>query len=328
MKGIILFSVCLCSALPLIAQDTLYCDPRIDGQARAKGIVFSYDRTLDHELRGSSEVDGLADVNTEVRRNRRWFGSIRVPIILKDGLQILAGYKRSEEAYSFDEDALRDDVVVSDIDDQTLSRSSFSLYVLKPQKGNRWLFAKGSLALNQNPKTLEGVSSFFKYSVTALYGVKRSSRLSYGFGVSGNYLFGRATILPVFMYNRTFNRKWGIELNLPAKAVLRHNMNDRRLAYWVNRFVGDNYDVDLTIGNRRDTYFLERTEFHTYLRLEQEIHDWLWFGLDAGIRFGYNLDVVNGFGADRGELFITGSVDPAPRFSLSIFMVVPKAWSR
>jgi hypothetical protein len=71
--------------------------------------------------------------------------------------------------------------------------------------------------------------------------------------------------------------------------------------------------------------------FHSELRFtityEREIHDWLWFGLEGGIRHNLTFNVTDGPKANA-DVILKNKLSEAALINASIFIVPPKGLLR
>ena len=165
-----------------------------------------------------------------------------------------------------------------------------------------------------------------------LYGWRKSMNLTYGVGAQLGYALGRQRIYPAFLYNQTFNSKWGIEALLPANADLRYNASERSLWYGGVSVDGASYNINVKdIGvPAYETLELRRSEIRGRIRWEREIYDFLWLGAEAGYRRNLNFNAFEK-DADDGFIFaknedpvIENRLKGAAIFSLEIFLVPPR----
>ena len=167
---------------------------------------------------------------------------------------------------------------------------------------------------------------YLNFSFTPIFGWKKHHDLSYGLGVSVKHAYGRFSVYPVLLYFRSFNEEWGLEAAIPSKVRLRYRPNVRTNIYVGARLEGTRnalvIDSPLSDGG---VLALERADLRYGIRLERELHDWLWIGVAGGLRQPISLRVADNFTAGFPRVF-----DADSRASLygsaGIFIVPPRKW--
>jgi hypothetical protein len=165
-----------------------------------------------------------------------------------------------------------------------------------------------------------------KFSITPLIGWKKNDNLSYGLGFTYGYTFGVPLILPVFSFNKNFNCNFGIESLLPINLRLRYTSNEKNYFYAGIEMAGGSYRLNHegTPFSNYEKLHLFRSEIRGLLTYEREIHDWLWFGIDAGYRHNLRFNLTNGPRANS-DVIIRNKLNGAPVINASIFVVPPSA---
>ncbi len=310
----------------LRSQDTTgYCIPTIDGQPRPKGLELTYERMLDYGITGTRNDVSPGDYATQVRRNARWKSKIRLPLLNTPAWKVNMGLGYSTENYSLEQESGSGDQVLSLLDDKQLRSISAGLYVVKPFVGNRYLVLRTNSSLNDDGTgTFASKQNSLKHEIALVYGIKRNASSSIGFGIAFGYTLGRASLLPVIGYDRSFNKHWGLEVLLPSYARARYAFGQGNLLLFGAKIDGANYNIRLQGQGLDGVYFLERSDLRAFMRYEREIHDWLWFGADVGLNTNLDLSLVTDHGAQRGEVILSNSVNNAFYFGAGFFVVPPK----
>lgn len=319
----LLTTVMVCS---MQAQDTTgYCIPNIEGQPRPKGLEVTYERMLDYGLTGMRNDVSPGDYAAQVRRNARWKFKTRLPLLNTPAWKVNMGLGYATENYALEREGGAAEQVFSLLEDKQLRSISAGLYVVKPFVGNRYLVLRTNSSLNDDGTgTFASKQNSLKHEVALVYGIKRNASSSVGFGVAFGYTLGRATLLPVIGYDRSFNKHWGLEILLPSYARARYAFGHGNLLLLGAKIDGANYNIRLQGQGLDGVYFLERSDLRAFLRYEREIHDWLWFGADAGLNTNLDLSLVTDHGAQRGDVILSNSVNNAFYFGVGFFVVPPK----
>ena len=82
---------------------------------------------------------------------------------------------------------------------------------------------------------------------------------------------------------------------------------------------------DVTFVEEGETLQISKSEIQFGVNYEREIHDFLWFGIHAGVRSNLSLDLIS---LDRlkSEQIIDSQLGTAPFANISLFLVPPQKW--
>ncbi len=307
------------------SADTSFCVPSVIGMPRTKGIILRQEYLMDYGIRSIAKDGTVA--NGEIGTSSRLEFKMRLPIVSKPGFALAAGFHYSKENYYFEkpEQPTTDVPLFSSMEDKSLQTIGGALYVVKPLRGNKYILLRlsgdlnGDYQMNNYSKT-----NFLQFNIAPVFGWKRNENLSYGIGFTYGNIFGRNLISPVISYNHTFTKNWGVEALLPSKVKLRYTINDRTLLYASTELNGARYRINF--GNAalpQQDLFLRRAAVRYVISLEKEIHDWLWFSLEAGMQSNINFTLSNKMGPARHAL-IQNQLNHASLISFSLFAVPPR----
>lgn len=338
----ILFFACPAGLQAQISPDTAaavgadpqeLANPSVTGMGKSKGIIINYEWQPDFGITSTSPNQEVGSRTGDVRRNNKLDIKAYVPLVNNPHFKLVGGFNYFFEEFNF-EYPLPEYPFYDNIQDRNLKTISGQLVMLRPiNEKNFYIFrAKGELNGDYSSKEV-AVPDYLKTTVEFLYGWKKSRDLSYGVGAQIGYALGRRRIYPAFLYNQTFNSKWGIEALLPANADVRYNASEKSLWFAGFSVDGASYNINVNHPSFSDleTMELRRSEIRTRLRWEREIYDFLWFGAEAGYRYNFNFDVYRPDDDDGFGLFTKGD-DPiidnklkgAALFSVEIFLVPPR----
>lgn len=302
-------------------NDSTFCIPGVEGLPRTKGIVITRELVRDYRINTDLE-NGLTD-EAEIRRNRRWTFKLRAPILLKDNIKIGAGLKYFVEEHNFEDPESLNNDFYKNLEDRPLRSIRADVFIMKPTRGNKYFLLRVSGALNGDFDGIDLTSNYFKFSIAPLIGWKRNNYLSYAVGIAYSEIFGRRSIYPVFAYNHTFSPRWGIESILPAELKLRYNSLDKKnFMYLKAELAGSNYTLNF-FENREEPVFLQKSEVRFMFNWEREIYDFLWFGVEAGVRKNINFNLSETANI-RAERLVENHLNEAFVANISIFIVPPR----
>ena len=302
--------------------DSTFVAPSVVGLPRSKGIIIKREVVSDFRIRSKSDQP-FGSSSAEVRRNRRWDLRLRVPVVLKESIKVVAGFQYFVEEFNF-EDTSTDYPFYQNLEDRSLRSIRGEIFMIKPTRKSRYYLLRISGSLNGDyDESGFNNGDFFRFSITPLIGWKKNELTSYAFGAALSYNFGRRAIFPVFTYNHAFNSQWGVEAILPANAKLRYGTLDQKNYFFLKTELrGTNYSVRLE-ETQTSLFYLDKSEIRFLLTWEREIHDWLWFGIEGGLRSNINFDLSDSPRINSNVL-VDNNLGPAFVYNFSIFIVPPR----
>lgn len=308
-----------------------YCSQKIVGLSPAKLISFGFDYVSKNEL-GLDTFDNIYGNQATILNNSGVRLAANFPVISNNKMILNLGFSYLDFKYQFKEP-------VNNIHplNYTLAKNGLRSYgingtLFKPLNEKEFVIAQTSFDLNGDFTLSEfPVNEALKISGALLYGVKPHERRQYAFGVTRTYRAGEVNYLPVFLYNYTFkNKKWGIEMLLPARANLRYSFNARNMLFAGFELEGNSYALtkmtnDFNLINYKNLQ-LRRSEIRARITYERSIYKFIWLSLQAGYRINYNMSIDNGefyrgFG-DKPYL-LNNTLSSALYFNFSLNLVSP-----
>ena len=246
---------------------------------------------------------------------------------MKKGFKMAIGLEYFVEEFNFKNTEALDFAFYNDLENRSLRSIRGDVFIIKPTRTNRYYILRMSAGLNGDYKLKEfAKDEFLRFSVTPLIGWKKNDYVSYAVGVAYSHSFGRRSIFPIFAYNKSFNLQWGIESVLPANFKIRHSTSDMKNFFYAKAELnGANYSLNL--DDRQNLVYLNKSEVRFLLTWEREIHDWLWFGVEAGLRKNINFDLTDAPDINA-DIVVENNLNEAMIFSFSLFMVPPRKFLR
>lgn len=275
-------------------QRPAYCSPGILNKSRSRGVDIAFNLHQGGRVRPEEANNAVTPGQLDVLETI--ILKIKVPLINRPGLKVLAGFHYLPEQYEFSaiptsgtfsaaspnvNDAFRD------IHSRRLKQTGLSLYLLKPLNERHYLAFRGRAAFNGDyPGLLNFDRRYGSYSATVAFGIKKSEDLEYGFGLGVNHNFRRTIALPFFLYNRNFNRRWGLEMVFPAYVNGRYNVDARTILLFGYEFQSRAYSLDIEnrYTGRASVYHLNHSGLLLGGSIERQLVPWLWVNLKAGLQ--------------------------------------------
>lgn len=304
--------------------DCNWCTPGLKNKSRSRGLEIAY-QALGNSLYKTVETP-LKDPFPELNHLGLLILKLKAPVILKENFKFLVGASYRPEYYNIGNFSGNFSPEFAQVDGETMKSTAFQALATKSLNEYSYLTFRFKAKYNGD---YEGFVDFNKrygiYSLTGIYGVKKSELLEWGIGLTFNSSFrNRFIALPVFLYNRNFNQKWGIELFLPAIAKIRYNLSPKTILLGGVNFSSRNYRInverDINMSTVNADYILRHSEIQMGIELEQKIVPWIW--LNA--RIGYQTNFRTTFEA-KNEFAREFAVEPtnAPFLRLGIFVSPP-----
>jgi hypothetical protein len=250
------------------------------------------------------------------------------PIISNDRIILNLGAQYWGSAYSVqtDKNTTSLNIPAKYLDEHMLHSVGVIASMFKPLNERNYLILQANLDFN-SAFPGNGVSpngDAFTLSGAAIYGWKPNERKMWGIGVSRTYRMGRPIIVPVLMWNQTFNNKWGTEIILPAKAFIRRNFSAKSLLLAGYELEGNQYLLPgANTGQQGGDIFLQRGEIKPRIQWERQVNNFIWLSAQAGARINGRFNFTNVYnGKEENEIFRTNLGTPF-YFNLSLNLISP-----
>lgn len=323
------------AAAAQVGRDQEFAVPSVLGMGPSKGLVGHIESLSDFKINSDINDRTPSDkASTTVTKNRRAFIKGYIPVWNHPHLKVVVGINYDREEFQFKDP--ENSVFYRNLQDKGLKTIGTQLAVIRPVDAVHWYIARIKGELNGDYTSSElTIPDYLKMSGEFIYGWKRTPNFAWGVGAQLGYTFGRQSLYPVILYNRTFNPRWGVEALFPARVTARYNVSPKTLFFGGYTVDGLNYNIKLRekLANGLQTLIVRETEVKFRLRMEREIYDFLWFGLEGGYRYNYSFNAFDEEGNKRG-LFAFGSgsrpkiiqntLGGAPYASVELFLVPPR----
>ena len=322
-----------------LSSQRKFANPSVLGMGPSKGLVVRYERMPRFGIQSNAQVVGIGSYAGEIDKNARLSIKGYIPAWNRPHLKVVVGLSYEREEFRFNGPATTDYELYRNIENKGLKSIASQVVVLRPIDDVHWYLArvKGELSGDYNASTNLATSDYFRFSAEAIYGWKRSPRFSWGVGLQYGYTFGRLSLYPAVLYNRTFNNRWGVEALFPARVTARYNVSESSIFYAGYTVDGFNYIIKLRdelarigpggapIVDKKPlrTLELRETEVKFRLRWERELLSFLWMGAEAGYRYNYAFDAFDRTNDDRQKI-IDSKFNGTPYASLELFITPPR----
>ncbi len=304
-----------------ICDEEGYCIPNLQRLPRSKGFSLNYRSMQNQNINtayGEERYSGVVKGSSKIEFK------VKVPVLLKNNLKIILGADYSTYDFEFAEQGDRN-AVYGSLNQLRYRTLKTKLYVLKPFKGNKYIFSRISTQLIGD-LSKGGVEDYFRSTFSLLYGIRSSANMTWGIGLDYRLALGRHLVFPTLAYSRLLTEKWSLEAYLPVSVNLRYMPNSKNNFEFRNRLASEHFKVNSLITDD-DNIFLDKLDFHSTIAYEREVYDFLWVSLAVGGQFNIGFDSsIKGNASGKGSLRVTNDITNTIIFEIGIFMVPPRKW--
>ena len=201
---------------------------------------------------------------------------LKIPLLVKPKTKILLGADHFQEQYriNFVEPRYADQLAL--IDSEILRTTRFSAYVLQSMGESNYLGLRARVSYSGNFDGLLSTDKFYRQiRVSGIWGVKKREDLEWGVGFFYSNSFVRNIVLPFFIYNRTYNERWGLEAAFPVSVLMRYNFSPTQLLLFGPEFSSASYAMNTDNNHKLDDYYFRHTELNFGARYEHQLFPWI-----------------------------------------------------
>jgi len=215
-------------------------------------------------------------------------------------------------------------LIANELADHTLTSTGINTTIFKPLNEKNFLILQASADLSGVFHDLQDINGkALTISATAVYGWKRSEKNMIGVGVARTYRAGQIIHVPVFLWNKTFNDKWGMELLLPARGHLRHNFSTTSILQMGFELEGNQFWMRMP-NSPTGTLFLQRGELKPRIMWDKKLSGFIWFNIQAGLRYNWRFEGMNVYnGKADTQRYFTSALGNPLYVGLSLNFVSP-----
>lgn len=301
-----------------------YCTQKVLNQTPQRIISIGYDYNAGFHMPGvrfpeTSQFGQDFHVN-QVSMLR---AQVNVPVIATTKLiwQLGANYWSSQFAFKNNN---ANNQFISSLQSNALVSTGVNSTIFKPLNDRNFLIFQASADFNGVFPALGDINSkALTVSATGIYGWKTSESNMIGTGIARTYRAGRLIYVPVLLWNKTFNDRWGMELLLPAKGFVRYNFSTSSMLQVGFELEGNQFYANLPQSKNGDV-FIQRGEFKPRIMWDKKITGFLWFNVQAGLRYNFRFDVMDKYDAkEETNRFFTSQLGNPMYINFSLNFVSP-----
>lgn len=294
----------------------VYCNQKILNQTPNKFISIGY------EYQSSSNLKADVAPQNDSRTINAMQGlriNFNTPLISKNKLIISLGGQYARTAFNGTNQFPYP--LFPQLVNNGLHTAGLNTTIFKPLNEKHFLILQANADANWLSPALKNINhQAITISAAAIYGWKKSESEMFGLGVSRTYRMGRLIYVPVILYNKTFNDKWGTEITFPAKAHVRRNINPKSILQLGYELEGNQFALYTTNASTAAT-FLQRGEIKPRLVYERSLFGFWWLSVQTGLRVNGRFHVVDRYDGKEQHQIITNSLTNPFYFNISLNLV-------
>ncbi len=326
MKNIVGSIVFILISLALQAQDSTevfdaseygdasesksFCTQKVLNQAPSKQFGLGYEMNLGFKnthFNGSEKINSMGGI----RLLANFLAVSTNKIILSVGANYWGSKIYTNEFTS--------ELSMNQIYKNRMDLVGLNMLLFKPLNEKHFVIVQANADMSHIGRTnnIDFSSQALTYYGSAIFGWKKNDYRMLGLGVSRTYRLGRPIIVPILLYNKTFNDHWGVETLLPARAHVRYNLSSNQILMAGYELEGQQYDL------QSNNLFLQRGEIKPRLIYERKIIGFFWLSAQAGYRINGRFVLANKYDGQEKNQVYANNWGGAPYFNISINLVTP-----
>ncbi|MBT8220259.1 MAG: hypothetical protein KJP00_10555 [Bacteroidia bacterium] len=268
-------------------EPSCFCKPGVRFKSRSKGLKLVYGTTNSGYFK--PENFELTPPRNNFRRIEQYEIDIKAPLVLKDNFNLIVGYKLFKESFRFDNIGNDYENVLLALRGESLRSSTITAYMTKPLNETKYLIGVFRYSSNGNygSKLIAFENRYAIYKMFVAYVHKPTPDKEIGFGLNVQKSFRRFAAIPLIIYNKTFNNRWGIEAILPGSFFGRYNFGARAIALMGFEFSGKTYRLSMEDDMNPFDYSYNHSEISGVLRYERHLYSWIWANFKVGWRVNF-----------------------------------------
>jgi hypothetical protein len=209
-----------------------------------------------------------------------------------------------------------------------MTTAGINTTIFKPLNEKNFLILQASADVNGVFEKLSDVSGkALTYSWTAIYGWKTSEKNMIGTGIARTYRAGQLIHVPVLLWNKTFNDKWGMELLLPARGHIRYNFSTSNMLQFGFELEGNQFWMHPSPSSflsSTSPIYIQRGELKPRIMWDKKIAGFIWLNAQVGVRSNWRFDVMNEYnGRKDNQRYFTSNLSNPMYFNISLNLVSP-----
>lgn len=317
----ILFSICLLLlSITVFTQTTpkkkVYCLPIVSGQPVSKFISLQYEYQSGFDLSSKRQQQPVNN-NFRISNARGIRFNANKNLIMKPKGYLNMGITYWNTAFKVENPGAYGFLPV--IDEGSFHSLAVNGNFFRPLNQKNFILANFNIELNGNSRSYSNLTGENIFAGGALFfGWKKGfSRMS-AIGVLRAYRLGRVIHVPALLYNRSFNKKWGMDMLLPARLHMRYQPNPNNMFLAGYELEGGQFRIN-SLNNNLQNSFFQRGEVRPRISYERKLNKYCWLTASAGMRINARFDLASKY---DGETYLyKNDLNPTPFFNVGFHVV-------
>jgi len=307
------------------SNSKVYASQKVLGLSPSKLISIGFDFVGANSIE-TDTIGVYLNNSANISRNTGVRFAANFPVISNTKMILSLGLNYLDFKYTVDKPVNADNPLVSALKPNGLRSYGVNATLFKPFNAKLFGILQFAADHNSAGKIDEFFADGLKFSGAAIFGKKPHDRLQYGIGLTQSYRGGALNYFPVVLCNYTLkNRKWGVEMLLPARLNLRYTVNARQLLFAGFELEGNSYFLNPLLKDYNLGYKnlqLHRSEIRPRLTYEFSLYKFFWVSLQAGYRIGFRFN-VDDVDYNAPPLIMENKLNGSYYFNVSLNLVSP-----
>lgn len=300
-----------------------YCNQKVINQLPQRILSIGYEQQGGFMMPGvRTDATSSAVQDFKVNQVSAIRAQANVPVISNTKLiwQLGVNYWSSK----FEIDNPNNNSFATVLENGAMTSAGLNTTVFKPLNEKNFVVVQASYDLNGVFQRWGDVTSQAStISGTVIYGWKISDRNMIGTGISRTYRAGQVLHIPVLLWNKTFNERWGMELLLPARGHVKYNFSTTNILQLGFELEGGQFLMNLP-NSQNGQVFIQRGELKPRVVWDKKITGFIWLSAQAGLRYNYRFDVMNQYDAkEQAQQYFSSALGNPFYFNFSLNFVSP-----
>lgn len=296
-----------------------YCSPKINGQTPQRFVSVGYEHQGAFSMPNMPNNFALNTNSFDITSISSFRINANIPVVSKDniiwqmGANVNLSQIHSSKHFST--------VEYNSLINKSMNSIGLNTTIFKPLNEKHFIIIQASIDANEfNANITNFNNNALTTSASLVYGTKKSDDNMIGFGLSRSYRAGRLMYFPVLLWNKNFNKKWGMELLLPARGHVRYQPNQNNIYQLGFELEGNQYYANFNNTNA----FIQRGELKPRLMLDKKLTTFFWLNVQAGLRYNWRFEGMNIYDGknDANRIFKSNLTNPL-YFNVSLNFVSP-----
>ena len=309
-------------------EGSAFCSKGVPGMFGGKVISVDFKIIPRYNLQARSSDPTIGNSVGNLDYSRRIKVKFKLPLLNKPSIKMAMGFKYSNETLEFQNDDQLEYPLFQGLNENALKSFGTELYFFKAFNQKYYLISRTAVSFNGDYNKFISLNrKYLTYSILAAFGVKLNDRVELGAGMIYKNSFGFHSYYPVFMYNHSFNDRWGIETLLPYRLRLRYKFSDATYVYaGIEGDAGNYYLNEGALGGSASDKALRMkyTEAKFGVKLQQAIYHPLWFGIEAGYSKNLGMNFRDVDEPKNSPIVESETFGGGWYVNASLFLTVPK----